>query len=491
MKKGIFLILIFGFVIQSKAQNDTIFNKDFNDQDIVSGGWSNELVSGSENCFWDIFVSANSAARVSNYSSGQNQACESWLISPSVDLTNSNPFLSFRSSYNFSGDPLAILISSDYVAGDPSLASWTDISSMANMPAVDGFVWANSGLIDLSLYTMENIHVAFKYVGGDNDGKTWNLDDVILLSTQNIDPQGWNCINNSCQESVLGMGEYTTLTDCQQACESIQNPIISIYEIQFSEDVEANSPLEGQMVFTGGIVTAVKSDTTSFFIQNGSGPWNGIYVYDNMNFPQVGDSVTFNAEVEEFYNLTELKNVSDFVIVSSNNSVVFTEVTNEMANTEPFEGVLVRLLSVECNSVLNQYDEWSVSDGTNNVIVSDFLYIYTPVLNQTYNVSGVVDYSFDEFKVCPRDESDIVLSSASNILDQNIASLDLFPNPSNGIINIQEFGKFEVFSTSGQLVFSSKVNHTIVNLKIAKGTYFCKLYDEDGLLKGMEKLIVF
>ena len=148
MKKGIFLILIFGFVIQSNAQNDTIFNKDFNDQDIVSGGWSNELVSGSQNCFWDIFVSANSAGRVSNYSSGQNQACESWLISPSVDLTNSSPFLSFRSSYNFSGDHLAILISSDYVAGDPSLAAWTDISSMANMPTEDGFVWANSGLID-------------------------------------------------------------------------------------------------------------------------------------------------------------------------------------------------------------------------------------------------------------------------------------------------------------------------------------------------------
>ena len=109
MKKGIILILTFAFVIQSKAQNDTIFNKDFNDQDIASGGWSNQLVSGPENCFWDIFVSANSAARVTNYANGENQACESWLISPSVNLSNTNPFLSFNSSYNFNGEPLVVM----------------------------------------------------------------------------------------------------------------------------------------------------------------------------------------------------------------------------------------------------------------------------------------------------------------------------------------------------------------------------------------------
>jgi hypothetical protein len=492
MKKGIILALTFGFVFQLKAQNDTLFNKDFNDQDIVSGGWSNELVSGSENCFWDIFISANSAARVSNYSSGQNQACESWLISPSVNLTNTNPFLSFRSSYNFNGDPLVVLISTDYVSGDPTIASWTDITSMAILPSSDNFVWANSGLIDLSSYTTENVHVAFKYVGGDNDGKTWNLDDVVMVSSEDNNPEGWNCINNSCLESVLGMGDYATFEECQTACESIQNPITSIYEIQFTEDSEGLSPLEGQVVYTGGIVTAVKSDTTSFFIQNGSGPWNGIYVFDNNNLPQIGDSVTFRAEVDEFYSLTELKNVSDFSIVSSDNSIAFTDASPELASSESYEGVLVRLTDVLCNSDLNQYDEWSVSDGTNSVIVSDFLYTFSPVLNQSYNVIGLVDFSFDEFKVCPRNESDVTLSSVSNITSKEINSLGLYPNPSDGIVQIHDLGKFEVFSTSGQLVFSSKLNSTIINLKeLSVGTYFCKLYDQNGLIKGMEKLIVF
>lgn len=492
MKKGIILILTFAFVIQSKAQNDTIFNKDFNDQDIASGGWSNQLVSGPENCFWDIFVSANSAARVTNYANGENQACESWLISPSVNLSNTNPFLSFNSSYNFNGEPLVVMISTDYVSGMPTSATWTDITTMADLPTEGNFSWLNSGLINLSSYTMENVHVAFKYIGGDNDGRTLNLDDVILFTTDQTDPEGWNCVNNSCEESVLGMGDYPSLEDCQSACQSVTNPNTSIYEIQFTQDASGVSALEGQVVQTGGIVTAVKSDSSAYFIQNGSGAWTGVYVFDNVNFPQIGDSVVFKAEVEEYYDLTELKNVTQFEIVSNNNSVGITEITVEMVNSEPYEGVLVKLLDVQCDADLNQYDEWSVSDGTNSAIVSDFLYTYTPVLNQSYTVTGVVDYSFSEFKLCPRDQDDISTSSISGIDSKNLIVLDLFPNPSTGTVQLQETGVLNVYTTSGQLVYSSFINNKKVDLnELSSGTYFCKLSDIDGVLKGVEKLIIY
>jgi hypothetical protein len=489
-KTTLILALIVSIATLSNAQNDTIFNKDFNDQDISSGGWTSELVSGPDNCAWDIFISENSAARISNYLAGENQACESWLISPSVDLTNTNPIFNFKSSYNYNGDPLSVLISTDFVSGDPSSAQWTDITSLVNLPSTDNFVWANSGDIDLSSYTMANVHIAFKYIGTNNDGRVWNLDDVILFSGEAIDPQGWDCVNNSCQESVIGIGEYMTQEECQTACTSTLEPTTSVYEIQFSEDPSGISPLEGQMVQTGGIVSAVKDDTTAFFIQNGIGAWSGIYVYDNVNFPQVGDSVTFTAEVVEFYSLTELKNISDFVIVNSNNTVAFTEVTPEMANSEPYEGVLVRLSNVQCNSALNQFDEWTVSDGTNSAIISDFLYTYTPILNQYYNVTGVVDYSFDEFKVCPRNSADV--TSVSNLLSYELDNLEIFPNPSNGKIQLKESGKLDVYTLSGQLVFSALLSNKVVDLhEFSSGTYFCKLYDENGVLKGVDKLIIY
>ena len=64
-KTTLILALIVSIATLSNAQNDTIFNKDFNDQDISSGGWTSELVSGPDNCAWDIFISENSAARIS------------------------------------------------------------------------------------------------------------------------------------------------------------------------------------------------------------------------------------------------------------------------------------------------------------------------------------------------------------------------------------------------------------------------------------------
>ena len=60
MKKVSFLIAIFIMSLnQVKAQSDTLFYKDFNDESITSGGWVNELVSGPENCYWQIFSSSS------------------------------------------------------------------------------------------------------------------------------------------------------------------------------------------------------------------------------------------------------------------------------------------------------------------------------------------------------------------------------------------------------------------------------------------------
>ena len=494
MKKVSFLIAIFIMSLnQVKAQSDTLFYKDFNDESITSGGWVNELVSGPENCYWQIFSSDDQLAKVSNYLSGENQACESWLISPSVDLTNVDPSLGFRSSYNFNGDPLELMISTDYQSGNPSLATWTDISNLAIFATTDGYQWQNSGTIDLSAYAVPNVRIGFKYTGSNNDGSTWNLDDIILLSGEIIEPtESWNCEAFSCVESTDGNGEFNTLEDCLATCQDSQIVVTSIYDIQYTENQNGNSQLEGQIVSTGGIVTAIVNDTSAYFIQNGSGPWSGIYVYDLDNSPELGDSVTFDAEVYEFYNLTELKNITNYNKVSSNNIFTATEVSPEMANNEAYEGVFVKLTNIECIETLDQYDEWTVSDGSFSVKISDFIYSYTPVLNQSYDIVGPLTYSFEEFKVCPRSISDITVITTSNMEDNLSTKMQFYPNPSNGIIQLINDAAFEIFNLSGQLVYQANLPSKKVNLKSLKpGTYICKFYNNSGELNATNKLILF
>ena len=63
-----------------------------------------------------------------------------------------------------------------------------------------------------------------------------------------------------------------------------------------------SSPLLEQVVTVEGVVTAATD--YSYFLQDGSGPWNGVYIYDNTNLPAVGDHVILTGEVLEYYDLT-------------------------------------------------------------------------------------------------------------------------------------------------------------------------------------------
>lgn len=159
-----------------------MLNKNFDDNSVTSGGWTTQLVSGPSNCDWGIYEGSNSAAKASNYLDGTNSACESWLISPAVDLTGTAPSLSFRNTYNFSGDPLMLMVSTDYSGtGDPNSANWTDITSQVVWSG-GGFEWISSGDIDLSNYTQANVYIAYKYIGSNSDGSTWEIDDVQIIN---------------------------------------------------------------------------------------------------------------------------------------------------------------------------------------------------------------------------------------------------------------------------------------------------------------------
>ena len=159
-----------------------ILNKNFDDNSVTSGGWTTQLVSGPSNCDWGIYVGSNSAAKASNYLDGNNSACESWLISPAIDLTGTAPSLSFRNTYNFNGDPLMLMISTDYSGiGDPNIANWTDMTSQVVWSG-GGFEWVSSGDINLSSYTQSNVYIAYKYIGSNSDGSTWEVDDIQIIN---------------------------------------------------------------------------------------------------------------------------------------------------------------------------------------------------------------------------------------------------------------------------------------------------------------------
>jgi hypothetical protein len=152
--------------------------KDFDDDDITSGGWTIQQVVGTHTWETGSLGGWDDApyAVISNYDGG-NTACESWLISPALDLSGSAAAsLSFDNAYNYSGDPLQVLISTDYDGtGDPNLSTWTSLPATWSP---GGFTFVNSGEIDLNAYLTSNVRIAFKYIGTDASGRTWEIDNI-------------------------------------------------------------------------------------------------------------------------------------------------------------------------------------------------------------------------------------------------------------------------------------------------------------------------
>ncbi|OQX76325.1 MAG: hypothetical protein B6D61_08980 [Bacteroidetes bacterium 4484_249] len=179
---------------------------------------------------------------------------------------------------------------------------------------------------------------------------------------------------------------------------------VTIYEIQGQQ---AHSPYEGETVKTYGIVTGVFSG--SYFIQDGEGEWNGVYVY---SFEDVaaGDEIELTAEVTEYYDLTELKNISSFTMLSSGNPLPAASVLNTGdIDDEAYEGVLVKVENAFCTNDNLGYGEWELDDNSGPCRVDDMGVVYSPVLGLNYTVTGPLQYTYGNYKIEPRDESDIVI----------------------------------------------------------------------------------
>lgn len=144
----------------------------------------------------------------------------------------------------------------------------------------------------------------------------------------------------------------------------------TIQEIQGEADA---SPFENQTVTTLGVVIATSG--IGYYIQDGAGPWSGIYVYDD-GAPAVGDHVTVTANVAEYYELTELDFVESLIINSSENPLPEPEIlsTGDVAD-EQWEGVLVRVEGATCTNTDLGFGEFELDDGSGPCRVDDVLYL--------------------------------------------------------------------------------------------------------------------
>lgn len=185
--------------------------------------------------------------------------------------------------------------------------------------------------------------------------------------------------------------------------------IISIYDIQGQVDV---SPYAEQTVSTTGIVTANFGD--SYFIQDGKGAWNGLNIYDPGRNPSIGDSIVLTGLIEEYYNKTELKEITGYYLISSNNTLPEPILINTNDGSEQYESVLVRVENAVCTDAdyVGNFYMWKVNDGSGEMLIhNSSIFEYSPTEGEAYRITGPLNYDFDEWKIELRYESDVLVGS--------------------------------------------------------------------------------
>jgi len=250
------------------------------------------------------------------------------------------------------------------------------------------------------------------------------------------------------------------------------------------------SQLLDEIVTITGVVTADTSTYSSayLYIQDGGTAWSGIKAYFGSGEwgALEGDSVTIAGQVLEYLGETEVEAAGVYHVVNSTGNslpapieVQTGEVATGSPTAESYEGVLIQVNKAWVTNADLGFGEWEIYDGSSDSCrVDDAVdYSYTPVLDDTVGVIGVLVYTYDNFKIEPRYDADIdttivgVRVSDLSAIPGSFSLSQNYPNPFNPVTQISfslpegSEVRLSVYNIAGQQVAE------LVNEKLDAGSY--------------------
>ena len=349
-------------------------------------------------------------------SAGTNEDDSEWIVldENTWDYLGSHP-------HDFSNDDIAIEITS------PSAGETVFSSEIQVEFSVSNF---NVGAVGSGA----DGHIHYQYEGGDV-GMHESTDPIELTNlTEGEYTLGLWLVDDDHQPLDPNVADTVTFT--------VSLAFTAIYDIQYVADPDEDdaSTLNGQEVTINGVVTAEfwGSDQYRYMhVQDAEGPWNGIvcFEYDGWHLfdwvddngssvpgPAEGDQVTLSGIVEEYYNLTELNNITSGIVHGPADEMIAPSVISVSDIGEAYEGCLIEVNDVSVSDPDLGYGEWEFTDGTNAALCDDkWDYFYYPETDQELAaIVGVLDYNYSNYKLQPRLARDVVEADGNPVRLQRI-----------------------------------------------------------------------
>ncbi len=315
----------------------------------------------------------------------------------------------------------------------------------------------------------------------------------------------------------------------------VLNRALSIQDVQRSPFGGGWSGYNNYEVTVSGVVTADSSTVTAnggeVFIQNGNGPWSGIQIFGTEVLKlKVGDDVTVTGFVNEFHSFTRIEGLDSptSVVVNGTSAVpepsdVSTSDIGGLGNgdlsAEPWESVLIRYSNVtvvdenadgnpgndEGSGGNRNFGEMTIADNggvATRVELQDGRNDYnndwnaslddSPFRIFTWNtfssLSGILSYSFGNYKLIPRTNDDFVGwvtdVKTNEITPENFTLKQNYPNPFNPSTTIEftlpqsNFVSLKIYTILGEEVAQ------LINSEIGAGTHQVQ-FDASNLTSGI------
>jgi len=260
----------------------------------------------------------------------------------------------------------------------------------------------------------------------------------------------------------------------------VLNRSVTIQDVQYNPFGSDISGYNGYYVTLSGTVTADTSDfpgtgvtVYQIIMQNGMGPWSGIRIgtrgslSNQVSALAKGDNVTLTGYVWDgsatpTFNVTRIDSATNLMVNSQNNPLPDFEVlsTGDIGLTgngdplkEQWESVLVKYLDItvtaeNADPLPNNYGEMLVDDnsGETRVELEDGFHSYHNLSDPTRpnyirtgntfeELSGVMYYSFGNYKLVPRNDNDFIGwvtdVNEENQLPEEFGLFQNHPNPFN------------------------------------------------------------
>jgi predicted extracellular nuclease len=211
-------------------------------------------------------------------------------------------------------------------------------------------------------------------------------------------------------------GDPTGDTDDSSTGEQPGNTIYEVQDGTLGED----DPVELIDVVVTGIAL------NGIFVQEpGGGEYSGVFVFSGMGGPDisdaaVGDVIEVSGVIDEYFDFTQVV-ITDGTYVNGGAGtplepdVVDIATLGDLVTGEAWESVLVRIEGELAVTGINMFDEFTVVDSGDELFIDN--YCYDTVNSGEFDglgvgseftaIQGPLNYSFDNFKICPRSADDL------------------------------------------------------------------------------------